>query len=105
MIEQLMHVNVAQLRRLWTNKKLTKTEIARQLAITERSLDILAKQHRLPSRGRKHRAFSMAAPTPEDEAASAASLEIAPALREACELAKQRHFAQRRAEKYVPVNS
>ncbi len=44
-------------------------------------------------------------PTPEDDAASANSLEIAPSLRDACEAAKQRHFAQRRAETATATDS
>lgn len=61
-----MSVDVPLLFKLWSDKGLTKTEIARQLCITERGLDVLAKRHKLPSRGRKHRAFSMADPTPEE---------------------------------------
>lgn len=83
-----MLVDVPLLFKLWADKGLTKTEIARQLGITERGLDVLAKRHKLPSRGRKHRAFSITDPTPEEIAARA--LEC-----------RRKHLAAKRLEKYI----
>ena len=91
-------VDVPMLFRLWGDMTLTRVEVARKLGTTENQLTRLAERYGLGRRGRQHRAFSMDDPTPEDDAASASSLEIAPSLRDACEAAKQRHYAQRRAE-------
>ena len=90
--------SVPDLFRLWADESLTRAEIARSLGVTAGQLTLLASRHGLGPRGRQHRAFSINDPTPDDDAASAASLQIAPSLREACEAAKQRHYAQRRAE-------
>ena len=98
-------VDVPMLFRLWGDMTLTRVEVARQLGLTEGNLTRLAARYGLGPRGRQHRAFSMDDPTPEDDAASANSLEIAPSLRDACEAAKQRHFAQRRAETATATDS
>lgn len=78
-------VDVPLLFNLWADKKMTKTEIARNLGITERGLDVLAKRHKLPDRGRKKRAFSIVDPTPEEIAARALE----------CRL---KHLAEKRSE-------
>lgn len=83
-----MLVDVQLLFKLWADKKLTKTEIARQIGVTESGLDVLAKRHKLPYRGRKQRAFSMVDPTPEEIAARALE----------CRL---KHLAAKRSETYV----
>ena len=81
-------IDVPELFRLWADKKLTKTEIARQLGVTENGLNALANRYKLESRGRKHRAHSIDDPTPEEIAARALE----------CRL---KHFAQRRAEPWI----
>jgi len=98
-------VDVPTLFLLWADMTLTRVEVARKLGVTEGNLTRLAERYGLGPRGRQHRAFSMDDPTPEDDAASANSLEIAPSLRDACEAAKQRHFAQRRAETATATDS
>lgn len=91
-------VDVPTLFRLWGETSLTRAEVARHLGVTANQLTKLAEKYGLGRRSKQHRAFSIDDPTPEDDAASANSLAIAPSLVEACEAAKQRHFAQRRAE-------
>lgn len=83
-----MLVDVQLLFRLWADKSLTKTEIARQVGVTERGLDVLATRHKLPYRGRKQRAFSIVDPTPEEIAERALE----------CRL---KHLAAKRLEKGV----
>jgi hypothetical protein len=61
-----MSVDVTLLFKLWADNGLTKTEIARQVGVTERGLDVLAARHKLPSRGKKHRSHSIIDPTPEE---------------------------------------
>lgn len=83
-----MLVDVQLLFQLWADKKLTKTEIARQIGVTESGLDALAKRHKLPYRGRKQRAFSIVDPTPEEIAERALE----------CRL---KHLAEKRREKGI----
>ena len=77
--------SVPDLHRLWADESLTRAEIARELGVTAGQLTLLASRHGLPARGRQHRAFSMADPTPDEIAARAAEC-------------RERHMAQRRAE-------
>lgn len=75
--------------RLWSDKRLTKPEIAKQLGTTERKLDTLAARYKLPERQTRHRAFSIVDPTPEEIAERALE----------CRL---KHLAAKRSERIVP---
>ena len=76
-------VDVPRLFALWNDTAYTRVEIARELGLTERQLQSSAERHGLGPRGCCRRAFSMedGANTPEEEAASADSLALAPAVR------------------------
>lgn len=64
---------------LWNDENYTRAEIARALGLRERQLQDVAERHGLGPRGACHRAFSMEdAESPEEEAASSASLEFSP---------------------------
>ena len=85
MMGRRVQYSVTELFRLWADSRLTRAEIARELGVTAGQLTLLAGRHGLAARGRQHRAFSMADPTPEEIAERAAEC-------------RARHMAQRRAE-------
>jgi transposase-like protein len=60
------NVDVASLFRLWNDESMTRAEIARELGVTAGQLTRLASRHGLGVRGRKHRAFSMTDPSPDE---------------------------------------
>ena len=78
-------VDAARLFAVWNDESLTRAEVARELGVTAGQLTRLAGRHGLAPRGRKHRAFSMADPTPDEILSRAAEC-------------RERHYAQRRAE-------
>ena len=72
-------VDVPKLFRLWNDSDYTRSEIARELGLTDKQLQSSASRHGLGPRGACHRAFSMEdAESPEDDAASAESLAFSP---------------------------
>lgn len=72
-------VDVPQLFKLWNDSDLTRAEIGRELQLTPNQLQVSATQYGLGPRGACHRAFSMEdAESPEEEQASADSLELSP---------------------------
>ena len=75
-------VDVPRLFALWNDTAYTRAEIARELCLTEKQLQSSATRHGLGPRGCCRRAFSMqdGADTPDEEAASADSLALAPAV-------------------------
>jgi transposase-like protein len=80
-----VQIDVARLFALWNDEQMTRAEVARELGVTAGQLARLAGRHGLAARGRKHRAFSMADPTPDEIERRAAEC-------------RERHYAQRRAE-------
>lgn len=72
-------VDVPRLFQLWHDPTYTRVEIARDLGLTDKQLQSSASRHGLGPRGACHRAFSMEdASSPEEEAASAESLDFSP---------------------------
>ena len=71
-------VDVPTLFATWNDSTLTVTEVAGQLGIPTGRLYKLADRYGLPEREHQHRSGSMLDGTPEDEAASADSLEFSP---------------------------
>ena len=74
-------IDAHALRAAWFDPALSHAEIARKFRISIVKLYALARQHGLPPRPRRNRAFTFAAnPTPEEDAVSGKSLEYAPAV-------------------------
>jgi len=92
-------IDVARLFALWNDESLTRAEVARELGVTAGQLTRLASRHGLGARGRTHRAFSMADPTPDEIARRAAAIrarKLAELAAEPLEVTQQRVAAQRR---------
>ena len=71
-------VDVPTLFATWNDSRLTVTEVAGKLGIPTGYLYKLARRHGLPEREHQHRSGSMLDGTPEDDAASSASLAFSP---------------------------
>lgn len=72
-------VDVPQLFNLWNDSDFTRAEIARELRLTSKQLQTSSERYGLGPRGACHRAFSMEdAESPEEEQASADSLQLSP---------------------------
>ena len=92
-------IDVARLFSLWNDESLTRAEVARELGVTAGQLTRLASRHGLGARGRTHRAFSMADPTPDEIARRAAAIrarKLAELAAEPLEVTQQRVACQRR---------
>ena len=73
-------VDVPTLFRTWNNPRLTIAEVARELGITTGHLYALADRHALPEREPQRRCNVLDEATPEEDAASADSLALAPGV-------------------------
>jgi hypothetical protein len=93
-----VRIDVARLFSLWHDESLTRAEVARELGVTGQ-LTRLASRHGLGARGRTHRAFSMADPTPDEIVRMAAAIRaknLAELAAEPLEVTQQRVACQRR---------
>jgi len=92
-------IDVARLFSLWNDESVTRAEVARELGVTAGQLTRLASRHGLGARGRTHRAFSMADPTPDEIVRMAAAIRaknLAELAAEPLEVTQQRVAFQRR---------
>lgn len=96
-------VPAAALWAVWHDQEMSNTEVARSLGISVSYLYWLARHHHMPRRAQTRRAFSMAEPEPEEGAAIEPQddLSLCPwVARRIAELQiKERHYAERRAER------
>jgi hypothetical protein len=65
-MQKRIEVDEARLRELWADDDRTRAEVARELGLTAKQLERASARYALPPRSKRHRAFSIVDPTPEE---------------------------------------
>lgn len=88
--------DAALLFRMWADGS-TLAQIAERFGVVESTVSKWVQRYKLPRRWHVNQ-LDLPAPTPEDDAASLASLALSPWVEERAREVREKHFAERRAE-------